>query len=204
MYAELKDQNFELVAVAEDTGGEAAAGKFYDRAGATFTTLIDREHLLSTLYHLVNVPTGVWVDEQGRIVRPPEVAYTVAKVLGQPVGGDRYVAALRDWVSRGAQSPFVLNTEQLRTRLRVRSQDERLADANFRLGVYFHEQGDAARADRYWQAAQLLNSESWNYHRQDWSFTPREAMRNWMRKFQALDGKPYYAPLELPEPQTQP
>lgn len=198
VYAELKDQNFELIGVAQDSAGEAAAGRFYDRAKATFTTLIDTQHAVSSLYHMVNVPTGVWIDEQGHIVRPPEVAYTTAKILGQEVNGDRYIAALRDWVARGADSPAVLSSEQLRPKLPARTADQRLAEANFRLGVYFQEQGQPELADRYWQLAQKLHPGSWNYHRQDWSYTPREAMTNWMKKFRELNGQPYYAPLDLP------
>lgn len=204
MYDELKNQNFELIAAAQDTGGEPAAGKFYDRAKATFTTLIDREHVVSTLYHLVNVPSGVWIDEEGRIVRPGEVAYTTPQVLGQAVGGDRYVAALRDWVARGAESPHVLAGEKLQQRLPRRGAELARADAAFRLGVFFHEAGREDLANRYWEQAQSLNPESWNYHRQDWSFTPKEAMRNWMRKFGQLKGKPYYAPLDLPEVAADP
>ncbi len=37
----MKDRNFESVAAAEDTGGEAAAGKWYDAANAPFTTPVD-------------------------------------------------------------------------------------------------------------------------------------------------------------------
>ena len=76
LYEELQDKNFHIVAVAEDTAGEAAAGEWYDKAKATYTTLIDRDHVVSSLYHMVNVPTGVWIDEQGKIVRPSEVAYS--------------------------------------------------------------------------------------------------------------------------------
>ncbi|MCZ6618701.1 MAG: redoxin domain-containing (seleno)protein, partial [Gammaproteobacteria bacterium] len=43
--------------------------------------------------------------------------------------------------------------------------------------------------------AQRLNPDSWNYHRQDWSFTPEEAGANWQKKAQALT-KPYYEPIE--------
>jgi len=201
VYAELGPKNFEIVAAAQDTAGEEAAGKFYDRAKATYTTLIDADHKVSTLFHMVNVPTGVWIDEQGRIVRPPEVAYTTAKVLGLTVGGDRYVAALRDWVERGAESPFVLSAEQIRARLKPRDPQLRRADASFRLGVYFHQAAQEGLADQYWELAQKLNPDSWNYHRQDWSFTPKEATQNWFRKFRALAGRPYYEPLNLATPE---
>ena len=93
----MKDQNFEIISVAEDTAGEEAAGKFWDRAKATYTQLLDPTHLVSTLYNMTNVPTGVWINEEGRIVRPNEVAYsskTEMTLGGKTLSadGDAYVA----------------------------------------------------------------------------------------------------------------
>ena len=83
-------------------------------------------------------------------------------------------------------------------KIRPRTDDEELAEPTFKLGVYFHLTGDESRANKYWEESQKLAPDSWNFHRQDWSFTPREATSNWFRKFQALGDKPYYAPLDLP------
>jgi hypothetical protein len=188
-----------ILAVAQDTGGEAAAGKFYDGAKVSFPALIDTQHVVSSLYHMVNVPMGVWIDEQGRIVRPPEVAYSrKVQFLTIKVDGDRYAAGLRDWVEKGDKSRYVLQPSALKEKLGPRKAAEDLADANFKLGVYFHQQGNKELAKKYWQEAQRLNPDSWNYHRQDWSFTPAEAMTKWMAKFKALGGKEYYPPLEIP------
>ena len=52
--------------MAQDTGGEAAAGKWYDAAKATYTTLVDPAHAVSSAFQFINVPTGVWIDERGR------------------------------------------------------------------------------------------------------------------------------------------
>jgi len=198
LYSELKDKNFEILAAAEDTGGEEAAGPWYDKAKATYTTLIDRDHVVSSLYHMVNVPTGVWIDEQGRIVRPPEVAYSRdVALLSIKVNGSDYVAGLRDWVDKGPQSKYAMAPDELRDSLAARPTDEALADAHFKLATYFKERNDAQLAQKHWQKAQALNPESWNYHRQEWSFTS-DANRNWMAKFRALGDKPYYAPLKLP------
>jgi hypothetical protein len=198
----LKDQNFELLSFAQDSGGEAAAGEFYDKAKATYTTVIDETHLISTLYNLTNVPSGVWIDEKGFIVRPPETAYsstTKLNLSGKTLSSDgaAYVAALRDWVAKGADSEFALSPDEVTSKIAPRTSNEASAEAHFQLGTYFQKQGDEKLANEYWAKAQELRPDSWNYHRQDWSFTPKEAGAKWMKKFQAYD-KEYYPTLELP------
>ncbi len=203
VYTELKDKGFEILSFAEDTGGEAAAGQFFDKGHATFTQVVDENHVISRLYNMVNVPTGVWIDEQGRIVRPNETAYSsdVSLTLGGKsiaVNGADYVAGLRDWIEKGDQSEYAMSPEEVAKRVAPRTTGEEEAEAYFQMGNHFHRAGDAVRADRYWGKAQTLRPDSWNYHRQDWSFTPSEAGPNWMKKFLGLGDAPYYAPLELP------
>ncbi len=45
-----------------------------EAAQPTYPCLIDRTHHVAELYHMVNVPQATWIDEAGRIVRPPENA----------------------------------------------------------------------------------------------------------------------------------
>ncbi len=198
----MKGQGFELVAAAQDTGGEAAAGKFYDAAKATYTTLIDTGHAVSSAYQLVNVPSGIWIDERGRIVRPAETAAPKSqelKVGGKVIRteGDAYVAALREWVAKGEASEFVVSDAEYHRRVKERSPQEQEADACFKLAVALHEARQDDVAQKWWLRAQALNPESWNYHRQDWSFSA-EAGKKWMEKFQKSTTD-YYPKLELKE-----
>ena len=191
-----------MIAVAQDTGGEAAAGKFYDAAQASYTTLIDTEHSISSLYHMTNVPSGVWINEDGQMVRPVEPASTASKTLklGEKAihtMGDIYISALRDWVEKGEASNFAMTTEELRQQLKPRPAGEQEADASFRLGVYFHKIGHPESAEKYWKHAQKLNPDSWNYHRQEWFFTPDEANQKWFSKFLQLGDEPYYPALKM-------
>ncbi len=198
VYEDLKDENFEIIAVAQDTGGEEAAGSSYDKAKATYTTLLDPQHTVSSLYKMVNVPTGVWIDEQGKIVRPSEVAYSRnVALLSIKVEGDKYVDALRDWVKNGEKSEFVVEADKVQSRLATPSKKAALADANFKMAVHFHQRQDKSRADRYFAEAQRLQPDDWNYHRQQWSFDPQTAIKLWMQKYTALQGKPYYEPLVI-------
>jgi len=149
---------------------------------------------------MVNVPTAVWIDEEGRMVRPPETAYSKEqKVLGQTIGNDLYTVGLRDWVANGAGSRFVMSQQKLKPLLRTTPLKLRQADAHFKLATHLHALGNADAAAKQWLKSQQLNPDSWNYHRQQWSFDPDTAGPNWFKKFMALKGKPYYAPLDLPK-----
>ena len=100
VYAELKDQGLEIVAVAFDTAGKAAveariraadcqerpqvlarlmgwnADLWARQAPPTYPCLIDEGHVVAELYGMTNVPQGVWIDETGHIVRPAESSGT--------------------------------------------------------------------------------------------------------------------------------
>ena len=197
----MKDQNLEIVAAAQDTGGEAAAGQWYDKAKGTYTTLVDVQHAVSSAFQFINVPMGVWIDERGRVVRPAEPAWTVNNTL--KVGaksivteGEPYVAALRDWVKNGERSPYVLPDEEFARRVKPRSAAEMEAEASFKLAVWFHQNGNPELAAKYWHRAEELNPDDWNYHRQEWSFMPTEASKNWLEKFNKLE-QPYYPKLDI-------
>jgi peroxiredoxin len=200
VYDALKDKGFEIIAAAQDTGGPPAADRWYEKAHVTYTALIDTQHTVSSLYQMVNVPTGVWIDETGKIVRAPEVSYSKQQtVLGQSIGDDRYSAGVRDWVEKGPRSIYVIPPDKLQPRLALRGARERLADAHFKLGAYFSEQGNRELAARHWQESQQLNPDNWNYHRQEWSFDKSKEMTNWLAKVRKLGTKPYYDPVEFPQ-----
>lgn len=144
---------------------------------------------------------GVWIDERRRVVRPAEPAWTTSRTTnfgGKALvtEGEEYVAALRNWVVNGDRSAYLLSDAEFVRRVKPRSASEMEADASFKLAVWFQQAGKPALAARYFQHAQRLNPEDWNYHRQEWSFTPEEAGRKWMEKFQKLDA-PYYPKIDI-------
>jgi hypothetical protein len=62
------------VTVAFDTDIEAAR-PFYEAAHATHPSLVDPALSLVAMFGMTNVPFGVWIDEDGTIVRHAEVAF---------------------------------------------------------------------------------------------------------------------------------
>ncbi len=156
---------------------------------------------MSSVFQLINVPTGVWIDERGRVVRPAEPSWTSSRTdtfggKKLEIEGEQYVSALRDWVTNGDKSQYVLSDEEFARRVKPRSPTEMEAEATFKLAVWFQQQGQAALAAKYFERAQALNPDDWNYHRQEWSFTPQEAGKKWLERF-LKQSEPYYPKLEL-------
>jgi tetratricopeptide (TPR) repeat protein len=218
----LKDKNFEIISVAQDTGGAKDAGPWIEpllyqetrpdlpretieaarKIGPlTYTVLIDEKHLVSKLYNMVNVPTGVWINEQGRIVRPNEVAFVddrFKKFSG--LDSEPYLNALKDWVEQGDKSAYVMSEDHLRERLTAQDPNIAQAAAEFGLGEQLYKAGHHAEAIAHFKEAQRLNPKSWNYKRQAYALTSEKDYGTTFRdEVQKIGGsKVYYPPPELP------
>ena len=150
---------------------------------------------MSELFNLVNVPSAVWIDEAGRVRRVDEGTYATTHTMGDfTFGREDYAPMVIDWVAKGDASEHLPPPGSVA--IAPKSNDEERAAAAFRLGNHFKAQGAADKAERFWAMAQKLNPDSWNYHRQDWAYTPEEAGANWQKKVQTLGDKPYYKPIE--------
>src|SRR5262245_8742963 len=103
---------------------------------------------------MVNVPTVVWVDERGHIVRPNDVAFgtdTFRHITG--IQAARHQELLRAWV-RGEIGP--LDEGQTRARLVLPSSRDEQARAEFGLGQWLYEQGWLEAAGRHFVEASEL------------------------------------------------
>ena len=101
IYEEINDPNFILICAAQDTGGEAAAGPIFDAAKPTYVQVVDEDHIVSSAFNFVNVPSAAWIDEDGRIVRIDEGTYSTIHEIGEgeqkfTFGNDVYAPALKD------------------------------------------------------------------------------------------------------------
>jgi hypothetical protein len=208
------------VSVALDAGGLDAAGLWIDRAKTTHPALVDADHVLDELLGIVNVPSGVWIDESGTIVRPPEPAFPwrprqpSEELLAQlpplaaeqlraaqdiPIEPEAYVAALRDWVEHGADSRYALTPQEVVERSRPRPPEHSEAAACFELATHLHRAGHADDAVRWFRAAHRLQPENWTYKRQAWSLEdpmqgPTEHYDgDWLSDVRAAGAENYYA-----------
>ncbi len=220
---ELHSQGLEVVTVALDANAETAR-RIIERVSPSHPALIDQQHAVDALFGIVNVPTGVWIDEEGMIVRPPEPAFpgrasyldmtstdTLPRRLQEMLTEARkirtepemYIAALRDWVKHGKESRYALSLSDLIERSRPRPREEALAAAHFELGAHLHRLERTEEAARHWRQAHRLQPDNWTYKRQAWSLAdplqgPTELYAgDWLSEVRRTGPENYYPPLQL-------
>lgn len=113
--------------------------------------LIDRQHLLTELYAISNVPTVVWIDEDDRIVRPNSVAFGTdlfVEFTGASAGP--HLDAVRRWVRDGEVD---LSPEEARGAVPDLTDDEVLARLHFRIGAEARRAGDHDTARTHFERA---------------------------------------------------
>jgi hypothetical protein len=149
---------------------------------------------------MVNVPTAVWIDETGTIVRANEVAFstdTFRSITG--IASAPYLSALRDWSEKGPKSKYVMKPDEVRKKMSLPTPEHLRANANFRLGEYLCEIGQRSDAVPYFKEARRLRPESWNYTRQAFALgdPERDYGTTFVREVQKLNGELYYPLLDL-------
>jgi hypothetical protein len=211
LYAELKDKGFMVVAVAQESRGAQHARPWIEQAKSDYWQLIDTDHRLSDLYNLVNVPQAIWIDEDGRIVRPPETAGSTdhfrrmdltTRTMSPEDQAERlaarqaYLDAVRAWVNTGQHA---LPAASARAGLPKVTPEIAEAHARFRLGVWLRAHGHGAEGDRQLAEASRLHPDSWSMWRQaaDLDEVGKASGLDFWKRVQALGDRAYYPPPKL-------
>jgi hypothetical protein len=174
---------------------------------------------------VVNVPSGIWIDEDGVIVRHPEPAFPwrprqpPEELLAQlpaiaveqlreagkmRIEPERYVTALRDWVACGSDSRYALSPEAVVARSRPLDEQVARAAACFEIGEYLHRGGGhEEQATRWFREAHRLDRSNWTYKRQAWSLADplqgatAQYESDWLTEVRKIGAENYYPPLDL-------
>jgi len=211
LYSELKDKNFMVVAVAEESRGTDHARPWIEQAKSDYWQLIDTEHRLEDLYNLVNVPQAIWINEKGTIVRPPETAGSTdhfrrmdlkTRTMSPKDQEERlaarqaYLDAVRAWVTTGKHA---LSAKDARAGLPRVTPEIAESRARFRLGVWLRAHGRTTEGDRLMNEASNLHPDSWSMWRQaaDLDEVGKASGPDFWKRVQALGEKPYYPPPKL-------
>ncbi|PZG18644.1 TlpA family protein disulfide reductase [Spongiactinospora gelatinilytica] len=144
LHRELREYGFGVVSVSLDRRAEDAEPWTKDLA---HTALVDTEGRVAELYDVINVPTVVWIDEDGRIARPQDTMTatdTFRSMNG--LSSEAATAALRRWVRTGESG---LSGHAVREHLRTPTDDERLARLHGRIAAWLFRRGRTAAAGRH-------------------------------------------------------
>ena len=172
----LAPQGFELLSVAMDAGGAQAAAPFVP-ADVDFPDVV------------ASLPASAvdWL----RTVQP-----FVQQMQIEP---EAYVAALRDGVARGADSPYALSAEEALERSAPRPAEQ----AAYAPGEHLHVLGERDASVRWFRESHRLQPESWTYRRQARPLVApsqgptQEYDGDWLSDVRRTGAAAYDAPVEL-------
>ena len=126
------------------------ARPWIEAAAPTHPSLVDTGYVLADLYNIVNVPTVVWIDESGTVVRPNDVMYatdTFTSVHGIEAAAS--LAAVRSWVRDGV----ALEAAEVRALQALPTESDQLARAEFTLARWLLDRGRTEAAERHFARA---------------------------------------------------
>nr|WP_062341422.1 TlpA disulfide reductase family protein [Herbidospora sakaeratensis] len=111
---------------------------------------VDAEGVVAELYNVVNVPTVVWIDEEGRVARPQDtMTATDAFRAMNGLSSEAAVAALRHWALTGESGASGRS-------LRRATEGERTARLHARIAAWAFREGRPGQARHHLAVAAEL------------------------------------------------
>ena len=162
MWRALRDEvhhlGVELITVGLDSLGPSGCRAAIEAAAPTHPALIDTHHDVARLFGVVNIPQSIWIDEQGMIIRgvtsappppvsdagaptgpPPDLPARMMDIMGEAAHIESdpatYHAALKNWITHGADSPYALSASEVINRSGPQSTERALGHAQFELEI---------------------------------------------------------------------
>jgi len=195
VHEELQGYGFTVVTVALDRSADDARS-WIEAARPGHPALVDTRHVVADLYNVVNVPTGVWIDERGRIARPNDATFgadTFRHITG--IDSGRHLGTLRAWVRGETSPPAPARVRELQALPTAADQQAR---AEFGLGEWLYRQGRPEAAARHFQRAGQLAPHDFTIRR---GTMPMRGIDPMGPEFRAMvqdwaqGGRRYYQPL---------
>ena len=125
--------------------------------------MIDPNHVVAERYGFINVPSCIWIDEDDRIVRPPDVT-PVNDLFKSFTGIDSNIhhEELRAWVKDGVLPLALTDVAELQN---VPTPNDELARLHRRVAAHLHRVGNDEAAAPHFEIARTLAPWDWTIHR---------------------------------------
>ena len=146
-----------MVTVALDAQGAEKARPYVERAGATYTTLVDESNMLSQMFSFKAVPNGFLIDEQGVL--------NYRKLGGFDIRKEEFASLVEAWV----RDP---SPEWLAERMEEDPQggpEHEAATAHFQRGLEYYRVGNVEEALAEWKRGRDLEPDNWVIRKQVWA-----------------------------------
>jgi peroxiredoxin len=156
---ELGPAGLSVFSVALDNSA-ADARPWIEAAAPSYPVVVDTAHVTAERFGITNVPSTVWIDESGRVVKPPTISPGDDQFREfTHIDSATHHDALRRWVHDG-ELPDTSAVE-----VTGRTSDEQLALAERRLGAWLHAQGHLEAASEHLARAVELAPWDWTVRR---------------------------------------
>jgi peroxiredoxin len=156
---ELGPLGLSIFSVALDNSPEDAR-PWIEAGTPSYPVVVDTAHVTAERFGITNVPSTVWIDEDGLVVKPPTISPGDDQFRDfTKIDSASHHDALRRWVSDG-KLPDSAGVE-----VAVRTPDEQLALAERRLGAWLHGQGHVDAATAHLARAVELAPWDWTVRR---------------------------------------
>jgi hypothetical protein len=156
---ELADEGLRVVAISLDDTAEAALPWIRQADPAPrYPIGLDADLVVAEAYGITNIPTTVWIDEEGAIAKPPSIAPADDRFRDfTGIDSSVHHDALRRWLRTGtAPSPKPPSGP---------TAEEQQARVERRLGAWLHRHGHDDAAERHFARAAALAPMDWTIRR---------------------------------------
>ena len=144
----------EVLSIAVDAQGAEKARPFVEKAGATFTTLVDERNLLGRTYGFKAIPNGYLIDESG-VVR-------YKRLGGFDVRRADTAQVVERWCTAQALDESAAQSAEP-------GDDIDRVHTLFQRGQELYRQGSVAEALERWREAAALEPANWIVRKQLWA-----------------------------------
>ena len=158
LHTELEPLGLSIFSVAFDNSPEESR-PWVEAADPTYPVVVDSAHVAAERFGITNVPSTVWIDEDGRVVKPPTISPGDDQFRDlTKIDAAAHHDALRAWVRDGTLPEKTPEAHR-------RTPEEQTALAERRLGAWLHGAGHVHAARAHLARAVELAPWDWTVRR---------------------------------------